>query len=111
MHIRKIYAIFCNFFVTLSYYRLHRLQGVTATATHRSFQVTAQKTYLHLFFKEPSMFAPLVILLRSQFGKREFNQMRGKVIAMHSKVITAVCNRLGVDRTDRQNLMGAITKS
>ncbi len=51
------------------------------------------------------MFAPLVILLRSQFGKREFNQMRGKVIAMHSKVITAVCNRLGVDRTDRQNLI------
>ena len=51
------------------------------------------------------MFAPLVILLRSQFGKKEFNQMRGKVIAMHSKVITAVCNQLGVDRTDRQNLI------
>ena len=51
------------------------------------------------------MFAPLVILLRSQVGKKKFNQMRGKVIAMHSKVITAVCNRLGVERTDRQNLI------
>lgn len=51
------------------------------------------------------MFAPLVILLRSQLGKREFNQMRGKVIALHSKVITAVCNQFGIERTERQNLI------
>ena len=51
------------------------------------------------------MFAPLVILLRSQLGKREFNQLRGKAIALHSKAITAVCNWFGIDRTDRQNLI------
>jgi hypothetical protein len=51
------------------------------------------------------MFAPLVILLRNQLGKREFNQIRGKAIALHSQVITNVCNRFGVDRTARQNLI------
>ena len=51
------------------------------------------------------MFAPMVILLRSKLGKREFNQIRGKVIALHSKVITNVCNRLGIERTARQNLI------
>ncbi|MGD1953588.1 MAG: electron transporter [Leptolyngbyaceae cyanobacterium] len=51
------------------------------------------------------MFAPLVILLRSQLGKREFNQLRGKAIASHSKAITAVCNWFRIDRTDRQNLI------
>ena len=51
------------------------------------------------------MFAPLVILLRRQLGKREFNQLRGKAISLHSKVITAVCNWFGIDRTDRQNLI------
>ncbi|MEM9484446.1 MAG: electron transporter [Cyanobacteria bacterium P01_F01_bin.116] len=51
------------------------------------------------------MFAPIVILLRSQLGKKEFNQLRGKMIALNSKVITAVCNRFGIDRTERQNLI------
>ena len=51
------------------------------------------------------MFAPLVILIRSQLGKREFNQLRGKVIAAHSKVITHVCNWVGIDRTQRQDLI------
>ena len=51
------------------------------------------------------MFAPLVILLRSQLGKREFNQLRGKAIALHSKVITAACNWFGIERTERQNLI------
>ena len=51
------------------------------------------------------MFAPLVILLRNQLGKREFNQMRGKVIALHSQVITKFCNWFGIERTARQNLI------
>ena len=51
------------------------------------------------------MFAPLVVLIREQMGKREFNQLRGKVIAQHSKVITKVCNWFGIDRTARQNLI------
>ena len=45
------------------------------------------------------MFAPIVILVRNSLGKTKFNQLRGKAIALHSKVITNVCNRIGIERT------------
>ena len=51
------------------------------------------------------MFAPLVIVVRQQLGKRQFNQIRGQAIALHSQIITRVCNWFGLDRTDRQNLI------
>ena len=51
------------------------------------------------------MFAPIVVLIRSYLGKAKFNKLRGKAIAQHSKVITNVCNRIGIDRTTRQNLI------
>lgn len=51
------------------------------------------------------MFAPLVVLFRSWLGKAKFNKVRGKAIAQHSKVITAFCNRVGIERTIRQNMI------
>ena len=51
------------------------------------------------------MFAPLVILVRNSLGKTKFNQLRGKAIALHSKAITNVCNRIGIERTTRQNFI------
>ena len=51
------------------------------------------------------MFAPLVVLFRNWLGKAKFNQVRGKAIAQHSKVITAFCNRVGIERTIRQNMI------
>jgi hypothetical protein len=51
------------------------------------------------------MFASIVILVRNFLGKNKFNQLRGQAIAKHSQVITAVCNRLGIERTTRQNLI------
>ncbi len=51
------------------------------------------------------MFAPIVILVRARLGKAKFNQLRGKAIALHSQLITAVCNRFGIKRTTRQNLI------
>ncbi len=51
------------------------------------------------------MFAPIVVLVRTYLGKAKFNQLRGKGIALHSKTITAVCNRFGIERTTRQNLI------
>ena len=51
------------------------------------------------------MFAPIVILVRNYLGKAKFNQLRGRAIALHSQVITAVCNRIGIERTTRQNLI------
>lgn len=51
------------------------------------------------------MFAPLVIALKTWLGNKAVNQMRGKAIALHSKAITAVCTRLGIDSSYRQNLI------
>ena len=51
------------------------------------------------------MFAPIVILVRNYLGKTQFNKLRGQAISKHSQVITAVCNRVGIERTTRQNLI------
>jgi hypothetical protein len=51
------------------------------------------------------MFAPIVIALKNWLGNKTLNQTRGKAIALHSKVITAVCNRFGISSSYRQNLI------
>lgn len=51
------------------------------------------------------MFAPIVVLLRNWLGKAKFNQVRGKAIAKHGKLITAFCNWVGIERTARQNMV------
>ncbi|MGD2183412.1 cyclic electron transport protein PGR5 [Lusitaniella coriacea] len=51
------------------------------------------------------MFAPIVIGLRNQIGKAQFNQLRGKAIALHCKTITNFCNRIGVTPPERQKLI------
>ncbi|MDJ0898258.1 MAG: electron transporter [Xenococcus sp. MO_188.B8] len=51
------------------------------------------------------MFAPIVVLVRNLLGKAKFNQLRGKAIAKHSKVITKFCNWVGIERTARQNMI------
>ncbi|MGJ3253077.1 MAG: cyclic electron transport protein PGR5 [Elainellaceae cyanobacterium] len=51
------------------------------------------------------MFAPIVIVLQKWMGKPKFLKLRGKAIALHSQVITNVCNQLRVERTRRQNLI------
>ena len=51
------------------------------------------------------MFAPIVIQVRNRLGKVKFNQLRGKAIALHSQVITKICNRFGIERTTRQNFI------
>ncbi|MBE9033120.1 electron transporter [filamentous cyanobacterium LEGE 11480] len=51
------------------------------------------------------MFAPIVLLVAQVLGRKELNQMRGKAIAAHSKVITKVCNRFGIDTKSRQSMI------
>ena len=51
------------------------------------------------------MFAPLVILVRNHMGKAKFNQLRGKVIALHCQTITNFCNQIGLESQIRQNLI------
>ena len=52
------------------------------------------------------MFAPLVILVRKFVGdERKFRQVRGNAIALHSKAITNFCNRVGIERSQRQKMI------
>lgn len=51
------------------------------------------------------MFAPLVVLVRRTIGQGKFVKLRGKLIALHSQVITNFCESIGIDRTRRQNMI------
>ena len=51
------------------------------------------------------MFAPIVVLVRNFLGKAKFNKVRGQAIALHSKVITKVCNRFGIETKARQSFI------
>ncbi|KAL4562354.1 hypothetical protein LXL04_034556 [Taraxacum kok-saghyz] len=47
-------------------------------------------------------FAPVVVVTRNIVGKKRFNQLRGKAIALHSQVITEFCKSIGADSKQRQ---------
>ena len=51
------------------------------------------------------MFAPITILFRQLLGKVKFNQLRGKAIALHSRIITRYCDRVGIATKERQSLI------
>lgn len=51
------------------------------------------------------MFAPFVLIVRRFMGDKRFIKLRGEAIALHSKAITNFCNRIGIDRTQRQNMI------
>jgi methyl coenzyme M reductase subunit C-like uncharacterized protein (methanogenesis marker protein 7) len=51
------------------------------------------------------MFAPLTVLVRRLLGDVRFIRLRGQGIALHAKVITQFCDRFGIDRTQRQNMI------
>ncbi|QZZ19150.1 electron transporter [Leptothermofonsia sichuanensis E412] len=51
------------------------------------------------------MFAPIVIVVRRLMGDAKFVRLRGQAIALHSKVITNFCERFGIDRNQRQNMI------
>lgn len=38
------------------------------------------------------LFAPIVVVTRNIIGKKRFNQLRGKAIALHSQVAHSFCN-------------------
>ncbi len=51
------------------------------------------------------MFAPIVVVVRRFVGDARFVKLRGQAIALHSKAITQFCERVGIDRTQRQNMI------
>lgn len=57
------------------------------------------------------LFAPIVVLTREIVGKKRFNQLRGKAIALHSQVITEFCKSIGADAKQRQGLIRLAKKN
>ncbi|KAL8161963.1 hypothetical protein V2J09_013452 [Rumex salicifolius] len=57
------------------------------------------------------LFAPIVVLTREVVGKKRFNQLRGKAIALHSQVITEFCKSIGADAKQRQGLIRLAKKN
>lgn len=57
------------------------------------------------------VFAPVVVVTRNLIGKKRFNQLRGKAIALHSQVITEFCKSIGADAKQRQGLIRLAKKN
>uniref|UniRef100_A0A2P2K248 Protein PROTON GRADIENT REGULATION 5ic n=1 Tax=Rhizophora mucronata TaxID=61149 RepID=A0A2P2K248_RHIMU len=57
------------------------------------------------------LFAPIVVVARNIIGKKRFNQIRGKAIALHSQVITEFCKSIGADAKQRQGLIRLAKKN
>ncbi|CAD5184813.1 protein PROTON GRADIENT REGULATION 5, chloroplastic-like [Musa acuminata AAA Group] len=57
------------------------------------------------------LFAPLVVFTRNIIGRKRFNQLRGKAIALHSQVITEFCKTIGADGKQRQGLIRLAKKN
>ncbi|KAI4303963.1 hypothetical protein MLD38_039540 [Melastoma candidum] len=57
------------------------------------------------------LFAPIVVVTRNLIGKKQFNQLRGKAIALHSQVITEFCKSIGADAKQRQGLIRLAKKN
>ncbi|GAQ78850.1 protein proton gradient regulation 5 [Klebsormidium nitens] len=57
------------------------------------------------------IFAPIVKVTRNVVGVKEFNQLRGKGIALHSQVITEFCKTIGADAKQRQGLIRLAKKN
>ncbi|KAL9240281.1 hypothetical protein vseg_014519 [Gypsophila vaccaria] len=57
------------------------------------------------------IFAPLVVVARDVIGKKRFNQIRGKAIALHSQVINEFCKSIGADAKQRQGLIRLAKKN
>ncbi|PWA85607.1 hypothetical protein CTI12_AA146660 [Artemisia annua] len=57
------------------------------------------------------LFAPAVVITRNIVGKKRFNQLRGKAIALHSQVITEFCKSIGADSKQRQGLIRVAKKN
>nr|BAE00075.1 PGR5 [Portulaca grandiflora] len=57
------------------------------------------------------LFAPIVVVTKKILGQKQFNQIRGKAIALHSQVITEFCKTIGADAKQRQGLIRLAKKN
>lgn len=56
-------------------------------------------------------FAPIVVVVRNAMGVKQFNQLRGKAISLHSQVIKAFCGQLGAEGKQVQGLIRLAKKN
>jgi len=57
-------------------------------------------------------FAPLVRVVRNVMGDKDFNNLRGKAISLHSQVIKVFCsNAIGADGKQIQGLIRLAKKN
>ncbi|CAI5472702.1 unnamed protein product [Closterium sp. Yama58-4] len=57
------------------------------------------------------VFAPIVVVAKNVIGQKQFNQLRGKGIALHSQVITEFCKSVGAPAQQRQGLIRLAKKN
>jgi hypothetical protein len=60
---------------------------------------------------ENGPFAPIVRVTRNAMGTKEFNQLRGKAISLHSQVIKDFCKQIGVQTKQAQGLIRLAKKN
>jgi hypothetical protein len=51
------------------------------------------------------MFSSTIIKTRQLIGQPEFDYLRSKAIIFHVKIISSVCERLGISNKTRQHLI------
>eukprot|EP00877_Chromochloris_zofingiensis_P003997 jgi/Chrzof1/13599/Cz08g03220.t1 len=56
-------------------------------------------------------FSPMVAIVRSAVGEKEFNKLRGKAISLHSQVIKDFCKQIGVDNKQVQGVIRLAKKN
>ena len=56
-------------------------------------------------------FAPLVVVVRSAMGEKEFNKLRGKAISLHSQVIKDFGQQVGVSNKQVQGVVRLAKKN
>ncbi|KAH9602066.1 hypothetical protein KSS87_007004 [Heliosperma pusillum] len=79
--------------------------------TQVSFRPTRAQPMMKNVNEGKGIFAPLVVVTRDIVGKKRFNQLRGKAIALHSQVITEFCKSIGANAKQRQGLIRLAKKN
>lgn len=60
---------------------------------------------------QDGIFTPVVVVVRNQLGVKEFNQLRGKGISLHSQVIKEFGKTIGAEQKQVQGLIRLAKKN
>uniref|UniRef100_A0A0F7GY57 Proton gradient regulation 5 n=1 Tax=Cypripedium formosanum TaxID=53042 RepID=A0A0F7GY57_9ASPA len=100
-----------NWSTPLSTHDRAELSRVASLPLGRSSKASRPRPMMKNVNEGKGVFAPLVVLARNIIGKKTFNQLRGKAIALHSQVITEFCKTIGADGKQRQGLIRLAKKN